>query len=343
MKADGSAFSKDSVLVTSQLDERVVVYEVDANGDPIPETLRELLSNFWVKGAAVDPLTGDILLTTVDAFNPRVVLIGHLGTAQTQVWISSPAEGTTFTAPATFPISAEATQPGGAIARVDFYVGATLMGSPTRAPFITQSDSLAGGFYTLTAVAIDGSGNATTSAPVHISVVNNGPHVTLVYPTNNRVLGACSDLELIANVQPGNSEIATVEFFRDASSMSVSHRPWNFAPYVWTDQDLDEGTRMYSVSVTDQNGFTGVAIVTNIVVQPLPLHKLVIHHYQADQLRFCFKGVGSSNYVWQTTPGLLTPQWVPWLTNTASVGRLQVTIPFNSGSPRGFYRTQRAN
>ena len=343
VKANGSAFAKDSVLVTSQLDERVVVYELDANGDPIAATLRELLANFWVKAATVDPLTGDILLTGADAFFPRVLVISRLSAAQTQVHISSPTEGAIFTAPVTLPINAEATQPGGAIARVDFYVGSTPAGSSAQAPFSTQSDSLVEGSYTLTAVAIDGSGNATTSAPVHISVVNNGPHVTLVYPTNNRVLGACSDLELIANVQPGNSEIATVEFFRDASSMSVSHRPWNFAPYVWTDQDLDEGTRMYSVSVTDQNGFTGVAIVTNIVVQPLPLHKLVIHHYQADQLRFCFKGVGSSNYVWQTTPGLLTPQWVPWLTNTASVGRLQVTIPFNSGSPRGFYRTQRAN
>jgi hypothetical protein len=343
VKADGSAFTKDSVLVTSQLDERVVVYEVDANGDPIPVTLRELLSNFWVKAAAVDPLTGDILLATADPFSLRILLIGRLATAQTQVRITSPAEGSSFTGPATFPVNAEATQPGGAIARVDFYVGSTLVGSPTHAPFSALADNLAGGSYTLTAVAIDGSGNATTSAPVHVSVVNNGPHVTLVYPSNNMVLAACSDLKLMANVQPGNSEIATVEFFRGASSLNVSHRPWDFAPYVWTDQDLDEGTQMYSVSVTDQNGFTGVAVVTNIVVQPLPLHKLVIHHYQADQLRFCFKGVASSNYVWQTTPSLLPPQWSPWLTNTASAGRLQVTIPFNSGSPRGFYRTRRAN
>ena len=134
----------------------------------------------------------------------------------------------------------------------------------------------------LTAVAIDGSGNATTSAPVHISVVNYAPQVTLAYPTNNMVFGPCSDLTLIANVQPGNSEIATVEFFRGTNSLSVSHRPWNVAPYFWTDQDLDEGTGTYSVRVTDQNGLTGVAVVTNIVVQPLPLHKLVIHHYQAN-------------------------------------------------------------
>jgi len=343
VKADGSAFSKDSVLVTSQLDQRVVVYEVDVNGDPIPATLRELLSNFWVKAATVDPLTGDIVLTPADANFPRVLLIGRLGTAQTQVRINSPAEGSTFTSPASFLIDAEATQSGGAIVRVDFYVESTLVGSSTHAPFSLLASGLAGGSYTLTAVAIDGSGNATTSAPVHISVVNNGPHVTLAYPPDNMVLAACSDLKLIANVQPGNSEIATVEFSRGASSLNVSHRPWDFAPYVWTDQDLDEGTQMYSVSVTDQNGFMGVAVVTNILVQPLPLHKLVIHHYEADQLRFCFKGVASSNYVWQTTPSLLTPQWSPWLTNTASAGRLQVTNPFSSGSPSGFYRTRRAN
>jgi len=343
VKANGSAFAKDSVLVTSQLDERVVVYELDANGDPIAATLRELLSNFWVKAATVDPLTGDILLTGADAFFPRVLVISRLSAAQTQVHISSPTEGAIFTAPVTLPINAEATQPGGAIARVDFYVGSTPAGSSAQAPFSTQSDSLTEGSYTLTAVAIDGSGNATTSAPVHISVVNYAPQVTLAYPTNNMVFGPCSDLTLIANVQPGNSEIATVEFFRGTNSLSVSHRPWNVAPYFWTDQDLDEGTGTYSVRVTDQNGLTGVAVVTNIVVQPLPLHKLVIHRYQANQLRFCFKGIASSNYVWQTKSNLLTSQWSPWLTNAALPGRLQVTLPFNSGSLRGFYRTQRAN
>ncbi len=344
VKADGAGFAKDSVLLTSQLDDRAVVYEIDSNGDPVVSTLREFISDVWqIRGATQDPLTGDILLTTADGNNPRILLVGRLTAAQTQVQITFPQDGASFTAPAFFGIQAQASQDGGSISHVDFYIGDKLVGSPAIPPFSALADTLPAGSYTLSAVAYDGSGNATTSAPVHISVVNNGPQVTLVYPTNNTVLEACSDILVTATTQPGNSDITAVECLDGPTSLGVSHRAWDFNPYMWSEQDLAGGVRTFTVTVTDANGLTGVAVATNVTVLPLPLHKLVIHHYEADQLKFCFKGQPGSNYVWEATSSLLAPQWQPWLTNTASDVKLQVTVPFDQTSPPQFYRTRMAN
>jgi hypothetical protein len=343
VKAGRPVFAHDSVVITSEGDDRVVTYEVDSNGDPIPATLREVLTGYYrVKGATRDPVTGDFLFANGDFNSPRIVLVGVLGVGQTQVQITAPADGSSYTAPGTFLVNAEATQPGGSIARVDFYLGASLLFSASHPPFGAFADSLPAGSYTLTAVAVDGSGNATTSAPVHVSVVNNGPHVTLVYPTNNTVLAACSSLTMVAQVQPGNAGIVSVEFFEGPTRVSVSHDPYNFEPYRWTAQDLDEGTRVFSVTVTDGNGLMSAAFATNVVVEPLPPNKLVIHHFVPDQLKFCFKGVAGSNYVWETEPHLLPPQWAPLLTNTATAAKLQVTNQFDNRIPSGFYRTRRA-
>jgi hypothetical protein len=342
VKAGKPAFVKDSVLIACSGDDRVVAYEVDANGDPVPSTQRDFLTGFYENvGLTADPVTGDFLVANSDFNNPHILVIGNMSVGQTQVRITSPADGSSFTAPATLQVEAEASQTNGAITRVDFYQGTTLLSSATG-PFFSIQAELTTGQYTLAAVAIDGGGNATTSAPVHISVVNHGPGVTLLFPTNNTVLRACSDLTLAAQVQLGNSDIASVTFFDGATTLGVSHAPYDFKPYQWSELDLDGGTNTFSVWVTDNNGVSSVAVATNVVVLPLPLNTLSIHHYVANQLRFCFRGAAGSNYVWETTSSLTAPQWTPFLTNAATGARIQVTNQLDSSSRSGFFRTQRA-
>jgi hypothetical protein len=344
VKAGKTAFAKNSVLIASMQDDRIVAYEVDSNGDPIVSTLREFLTGYYlVTGVTVDPVTGDFLAATSDGNNPHILLIGNLSVSQTQVHITAPAEGASFTAPATFPVNAEAVQPGGSIARVDFYQDTKWLSSVSGTSFSTLADNLLAGQYTFTAVAFDGGGNATTSAPVHISVVNYGPGITLVYPTNNTTLPACADLRITAHVQPGNSEIASVTFFDGSTVLGVSQDAYDFQPYVWSELDLDAGTRTFSVMVTDKNGLSSVAVATNMVILPLQLNKMTLHHYVTNQLRFCFKGDPGSNYIWESTTNLTAPQWMPYLTNTAPAGRMQVTNQLNSHFRTEFFRARRAN
>ena len=56
------------------------------------------------------------------------------------------------------------------MSKVDFYQGATLLGTDTVAPYSYAWGSVAAGSYSLTAKATDNDGAATTSSTVNITV-----------------------------------------------------------------------------------------------------------------------------------------------------------------------------
>jgi hypothetical protein len=85
------------------------------------------------------------------------------------VVLSSPANGTTYTAPVTVTLTASATDPDGTIAAVEFYVNGTLFGRDTAAPY-TMTGSPAAGSYSITAVATDTKGASATSSTVTVTV-----------------------------------------------------------------------------------------------------------------------------------------------------------------------------
>lgn len=85
------------------------------------------------------------------------------------VMLSAPANGATYTAPASVTLTAAATDPDGTIANVEFYANSTLLGRDTSAPY-SFTASLPAGAYTLTAVATDNSGATAISPAVSISV-----------------------------------------------------------------------------------------------------------------------------------------------------------------------------
>ena len=83
--------------------------------------------------------------------------------------ISSPANGGSFSPPFTSPITAASTTDPRAIVSVQFFSGATLLGTDTATPY-SQAVNLAAGGYTFTARAIDYLGSSNTSAAVTITV-----------------------------------------------------------------------------------------------------------------------------------------------------------------------------
>jgi hypothetical protein len=57
-------FGEYSVLINEYADDSIAAYEIDSNGDPIPETRRPFLSGMnGPLGLAFDPLTGDLLIS----------------------------------------------------------------------------------------------------------------------------------------------------------------------------------------------------------------------------------------------------------------------------------------
>jgi regulation of enolase protein 1 (concanavalin A-like superfamily) len=106
------------------------------------------------------------------------------------VSIASPAANSTFTAPATIAITANASDSDGTVVRVDFYASGTLIGSDTTSPFQFTWSSVAAGSYTLTARATDNGGAASTSAGVPVVVNAAPPPATLPSPWQSQDIGA---------------------------------------------------------------------------------------------------------------------------------------------------------
>ena len=108
------------------------------------------------------------------------------------VSLTSPANNATFTAPANITITANAADSDGTVTKVDFYNGATLLGSATASPYSFTWSNVAAGTYSLTAKATDNAGASTTSAAISITVVAPPPPPpppgTLPSPGSIRIL-----------------------------------------------------------------------------------------------------------------------------------------------------------
>ena len=90
------------------------------------------------------------------------------------VVLNSPANGATYTAPASVTLSADADTPTNRISAVSFYANGTLLGALSNSPYAPSyfltTTGLGAGSYAVTAVATDGSGLASTSSVANITI-----------------------------------------------------------------------------------------------------------------------------------------------------------------------------
>lgn len=84
--------------------------------------------------------------------------------------ITSPANNTSFTAPASITINATASDPGGSVAKVEFFNGATKLGEDTSSPYSFVWSNVGTGSYQLTTKVTDNLGLTATSSVVNITV-----------------------------------------------------------------------------------------------------------------------------------------------------------------------------
>jgi len=86
------------------------------------------------------------------------------------VSITGPANGTSYTGPATINITADASDSSGSVTEVSFYEGDTLLGIVTTTPYAYTLDHVLTGTYSFTVKAKDNNGVVATSDVVHITV-----------------------------------------------------------------------------------------------------------------------------------------------------------------------------
>lgn len=185
-----------------------------------------------------------------------------------QVSITAPTNGQTFFAGAPIAITANASDAGGSIAKVEFFAGSTLIGTSTAPPYAASWSASSAGSYVLTAKATDNSNATTTSTAVGITVSANAlPTVSLSMPRDGQRFTTGSTVNLIAAAQDGEGAIARVEFYAGSTLLAtVASAPYAFA---WT--NVANGTYVMTARVVDSRGAITTSSPVTIVVQALAL------------------------------------------------------------------------
>jgi len=181
------------------------------------------------------------------------------------VSLTAPANGATFTAPATVAISAAASDADGTIAGVDFFAGTTLVGTATASPYNFTWNNVAAGTYSLTAVARDDSGATTTSAAQTINVnspPNQAPTVSLTAPANGASFTAPASITVSASASDADGTVSKVDFFAGTTLIGTD----TTSPYSITWNNVGTGSYSLTAVATDNVGATTTSAARTITV-----------------------------------------------------------------------------
>jgi subtilisin family serine protease len=176
------------------------------------------------------------------------------------VSLTAPAAGATVTGSVT--VSATASDNVG-VTKVEFYDGATLVGSDTTSPYSLSWNSRNGpnGSRTLTARALDAVGNSATSAPVTVTANNDftPPTVALTAPAEGSTLTGTVTFTATATDDKGMSK---VEFLSGSTVLcSDTSSPYSCS---YNTRGLSNGPRVLTARATDTATNTALSSV-NVV------------------------------------------------------------------------------
>jgi chitodextrinase len=188
--------------------------------------------------------------------------------------ITAPANGATFTTPASIPFTGYATEGGGSISKVEYYNGTTLIGTAMTRPFAFNWNNVAAGTYSLTAKAYDAQGTPATktSTVVNITVKNAAlsPTVSITSPSNNTTFTAPASITIKAAASESGGTISKVEFYKGTTLLGTS----TASPYSYTWSGVAAGTYSLTAKAYDSQGTpttktsTVVSIIVNASLSP---------------------------------------------------------------------------
>ncbi len=160
------------------------LYYTDANNN-----LRDNGAVSVNNGSFSVTIPGDCVYTLVASGTPAVTVSAS---------ITSPADGATFTAPATIQLQATASTSSGSITGVSFYNGTTSLGQDTATPYTTTWNNVPAGAYILTAYATNSSGVVGASSPVHVTVLG-APTITQQPQSQSLTAGGAASFSVTAS------------------------------------------------------------------------------------------------------------------------------------------------
>jgi sulfur relay (sulfurtransferase) complex TusBCD TusD component (DsrE family) len=178
--------------------------------------------------------------------------------------LTAPVNGASYKVPAAISLAASVTANGHTITQVQFYNGATLLGSVAAAPYSLSWTNINAGSFSLTAQAVYDSGSTVASTPANVTVTNGPlPAVALTAPVNGASYGAPAAISLAASVTANGHAITKVQFYNGATLLAEAAAAWL--------QALPEGAlrntgfSAYSQALTDRARSSAAALATDSV------------------------------------------------------------------------------
>ncbi len=190
-------------------------------------------------------------------------LLANLANTAPVVSLTNPPNNALFRAGTNVTLGASATDPGGTVARVEFFEGENRLGEDTSSPFSLVWSNVALGAYNFRVVATDNFGAASTSAPVNIMVVSNVPPlVAITSPTNKAALKAGTNVTLAATATDADGRVDRVEFFVADTSLGVDTN----SPFSFVVSNVVVGSYQFTAVAIDNDGVSVTSAVVNVIV-----------------------------------------------------------------------------
>jgi hypothetical protein len=209
------------------------------------------------------------------------------------VSITSPVHKAMLTPLSNVVINASASDPDGAITKVDFYIGTTLVGTDTTSPFSFNWNNVVSGSYLLSAQATDNRGVVTTSSvnavttPTFFDDFNdnslNTSKWTITAPSSQVVVseqGQQLRLTLPAGVAAYNSVISNSTFdMRNATIQVEQVQAVSQAGWVEDHLVIEKDANNYFMLHTGAGSVVLRSMVNGVNDQLIISYDPVAHHY----------------------------------------------------------------
>jgi hypothetical protein len=322
--ADTNVLSNVTARVTAK------VFQVDASGVtnqvstmiemltdlPLPESGAHALGYFAVWASESD--YGVIgYLDNLVADN-----VGTRPNTPPSIQITNPAPGTVFAELATITLEADAQDSDGSVRTVEFFAGATSLGTLTNAPFSLAWANVPAGNYSLTARATDNRGGTSTSAVVAITV-NALPSVRITSPAPNASFLEPATITFEVDAQDTDGSISSVAYFDGATPLGTVTN----APFTFTWSNVLAGQYSLTAQATDDRGMMATSAPVNTTVsQSSGTAPTMTVTYTSNGMVLAW---GAAGYQLQIKTDLGSGVWTDWPEPT--LGFSQVTVPYSSG------------
>ncbi len=242
--------------------------------------------------------------------------------------LTSPTNGATVSIgtvpPSSVNLSATASDGDGTIARVEFYVNGQQVGTDSDFPYTVTFTPTSIGSFTVHALAVDNTGNVSTSGSVTFtSVASGAPTVTITAPT----AGASIPVNTLRTVDAtvvaaAGRTITSVQFFAGATSIGTD----TTFPYSVNWTPTSTGAVALTAVATDDLTVPGTSPAINVTVSPgTPPTGTITSPATGTNLTV---GVATTLTASASATAPATIQSVDFRVNGASVG-IDTTFPYS--------------